>query len=200
MVGAVDKERTRGRVERKISRDVKTGAYRIHEDQGDTVTVTVSKASKRHAGARAAIVPSGRYYREIFSASPETRIVMIREGVPATEAKRIVRDLGLEQKVFYQALGFKTATVNRKAKHNDQLTSDESERLLGVAKLVGQLETIVAESGNPEGFDAPEWMSRWLREPLPALGGKAPISFLDTMEGQAIVSDALERIQSGAYA
>lgn len=198
MVSAVDKERTRGSTGTKISRDRKTGAY-PHED-GDTATVKVAKPAKRRAGARARIVSSGRYYREIFSASPEARIVMIREGVPAREAKRIVRDLGVEQKVFYQALGFKTATVNRKAKQNDQLTSDESERLLGVAKLVGQLETIVSESGNPEGFDAPEWMSRWLREPLPALGGKAPISFLDTMEGQAIVSDALARIQSGAYA
>jgi uncharacterized protein (DUF2384 family) len=66
--------------------------------------------------------------------------------------------------------------------------------------LVGQLEMIVAESGNPEGFDASEWISNWLSEPLPALGGEKPINFLDTMEGQDLVSDALARIQSGAYA
>lgn len=200
MVGAVGKERTRGSTEGKTLRGVKTVAYVIQEDQTDAATVKISKAAKHQVGGRPSIASRGRYYTEIFSASPETRIVMIRKGVPATEAKRIVRDLGVEQNVFYRALGFKTATVNRKAKQNDQLTSDESERLLGVAKLVGQLETIVAESGDSEGFDAPEWMSRWLREPLPALGGKAPISFLDTMEGQAIVSDALARIQSGAYA
>ena len=141
-----------------------------------------------------------RYYREIFVASPETRIGMIRKGVPATDAKRIIIDLGVEQRAFFRALGFKTATVNRKVRQNEQLTSDESERLLGVAKLVGQIEAIVADSGDPEGFDAPEWLSRWLREPLPALRGQAPISFLDTMEGQAIVSDVLSRIQSGAYA
>lgn len=149
----------------------------------------------------AAAVPAVReYYTKVFSASPEDRIVMIRQGVPASEAKRIIKDLGVEQKLFYEALGLSTATVNRKAKRNDPLSSDESERLLGVAKLVGQLETMVAESGNPKGFDAPQWMSNWLREPLSALGGKRPFSFLDTMEGQAIVADALARIQSGAYA
>ena len=140
------------------------------------------------------------FYTEIFSASPEDRIVMIRRGVPATDAKRIIKDLGVEQRLFYDALGLKTATVNRKVKSNASLSSNESERLLGVAKLVGQLETIVAEAGASEGFDATEWVSRWLREPLPAFGGERPIDFLDTMEGQSLVSDALARIQSGAYA
>lgn len=142
----------------------------------------------------------GLYYIAVYSASPEDRIGMIRQGVPASDAKRIVKDLGVEQKFFYQALGFKTATVNRKAKSNDLLSSHESERLLGVAKLVGQLGMMVAESGDPEEFDATEWISNWLREPLPALGGERPINFLDTMEGQTLVSDLLARIQSGAYA
>ncbi|MFN3458076.1 MAG: antitoxin Xre/MbcA/ParS toxin-binding domain-containing protein [Novosphingobium sp.] len=66
--------------------------------------------------------------------------------------------------------------------------------------LIGQVEAIVAESGDPKGFDAPEWLSRWLREPLPALGGTPPVALLDTMEGQAMVAEALARIQSGAYA
>jgi uncharacterized protein (DUF2384 family) len=69
-----------------------------------------------------------------------------------------------------------------------------------MAKLVGQLEAIVEESGEPEGFDAAAWMSRWLREPVPALGGARPIELMDTMEGQALVSAVLSQIQSGAYA
>lgn len=159
----------------------------------------IEKRPQRPA-AKKRVTANPGYYAEVFSASPEDRIGMIREGVPATEARRIIKDLGVEQRLFYGALGLKTATVNRKAKRNDLLSSNESERLLGVAKLVGQVESIVAESGNSDAFDAPEWMARWLSEPLPALGGRKPISFLDTMEGQAIVSDALARIQSGAYA
>jgi putative toxin-antitoxin system antitoxin component (TIGR02293 family) len=151
-------------------------------------------------GSKLAAPKPGGGYRELFAASPQARIAMIRQGVPAIEAKRLVQALGVEQKVFYQALGLKTATVNRKITQSEQLASDESERLLGVARLIGQVEAIVADSGDPKGFDAPEWLSRWLREPLPALGGTPPMALLDTMEGQAMVAEALARIQSGAYA
>ncbi|WP_459788729.1 antitoxin Xre/MbcA/ParS toxin-binding domain-containing protein [Alteriqipengyuania sp. 357] len=140
------------------------------------------------------------YYFGVYSASPTERISMIREGVPAQRAKWILRDLGVEQRDFFNALGLKTATVNRKVKDDDVLSFAESERLIGFAKLVGQLDAIVAESGDPEGFDSSEWMSRWLLDPLPSLGGRKPIEFLDTMEGQTIVSSMIARMQSGAYA
>lgn len=156
--------------------------------------------AKTSRSSKPATTKPGGGYRELFSASPQARIAMIRQGVPAIEAKRLVQALGVEQKVFYRALGLKTATVNRKITQSEQLASDESERLLGVARLIGQVEAIVAESGDPKGFDAPEWLSRWLREPLPALGGTPPMALLDTMEGQAMVAEALSRIQSGAYA
>ena len=55
-------------------------------------------------------------------------------------------------------------------------------------------------AGNPDGFDAPAWLSRWLTEPLPALGGLRPLDMLDTIEGQGLVSASLARIQAGAYA
>lgn len=139
-------------------------------------------------------------YLDIFRASPHDRIGMIRRGVPAADAKQMASDLKVEQGSFFRALNLKTATVNRKAARDFFLAADESERLLGIARLVGQVEAIVEESGDPQGFDAPEWLSRWLREPLPALGGTMPIALLDTMEGQALVSDALARVQSGAYA
>lgn len=140
------------------------------------------------------------YYLGIYAASPTERISMIRQGVPAQRAKWIIKDLGVEQQDFFNALGLKTATVNRKVKEHDVLSSAESERLIGFAKLVGQIDAIVAESGEPEGFDSSEWMARWLQDPLPSLGGKKPIDFLDTMEGQSIVSSMLARMQSGAYA
>lgn len=162
---------------------------------------TARRAKGRAVGTgKFVTVKVGESYREIFAASPQARIAMIRNGVPAIEAKRLVQALGVEQKVFYQALGLKTATVNRKITHSEQLASDESERLLGVARLIGQVEAIIAESGDAQSFDAPEWLSRWLREPLPALGGTPPMALLDTMEGQSMVSEALARIQTGAYA
>jgi len=106
----------------------------------------------------------------------------------------------LDQRVMFNALNLKTATVNKKAARDELLSTEDSERVMGLAKLVGQLEAMVEESGEPEGFNAPEWLSRWLHEPLPALGGGRPIDLLDTMEGQALVSRVLSQIQSGAYA
>ena len=80
------------------------------------------------------------------------------------------------------------------------VSSDESERVLGVQSLIEQVRTMVAESGHPQGFDAPRWVATWLAQPLPALGGATPESYMGTVEGQRKVSELLAMIQSGAYA
>lgn len=139
-------------------------------------------------------------YLHIFRSSPQARIKMIRAGVKAGDAKQLITDLHFDQQALLGALNLKTATVNRKAARDEALSSDESERVLGMASLVGQLQAIVEESGDAAGFDATLWLSRWLREPLPALGGERPLSLLDTMEGQALVADTLAKMQSGAFA
>jgi putative toxin-antitoxin system antitoxin component (TIGR02293 family) len=139
-------------------------------------------------------------YVEIYRASPADRIRIIKAGVPAVKAKRMISDLCFDQGVLLGALNLKTATVNRKAARDEPLSPEESERVIGMAKLVGQLEAMLEESGEPDQFDAPAWLSQWLREPVPALGGVRPIDLLDTMEGQSLVSRALGQIQSGAYA
>jgi putative toxin-antitoxin system antitoxin component (TIGR02293 family) len=143
--------------------------------------------------------PPGMSYLAVFRASPLERISMIKHGIRATEAKRIIAELAIGQGATLKALNLSPATVNKKAKQGQTLSPDESERVIGFAKLVGQLEAIVQESGNPEGFDAATWMSSWLNEPVPALGGARPIDLMDTMEGQALVSATLAQLQSGAY-
>jgi uncharacterized protein (DUF2384 family) len=80
------------------------------------------------------------------------------------------------------------------------LSPGESERIIGLTRIVGQLEALIQESGNPEGFDAAAWMSCWLNDPVPALGGMRPIDLMDTVEGRVLVSRTLAKLQSGAYA
>jgi len=65
-------------------------------------------------------------------------------------------------------------------------------------RLVAQVDLMVAESGNPDGFDARRWVGAWLETPVPALGGK-PADFMNTTDGRARVSRLLARAQSGAY-
>ncbi|MFL9999237.1 MbcA/ParS/Xre antitoxin family protein [Paraburkholderia sediminicola] len=66
--------------------------------------------------------------------------------------------------------------------------------------LVTQVQTMVEQSGNPDGFDAARWVSEWLAKPNPALGGERPVSYLATPDGRACISNLLARSQSGAYA
>ncbi|SOE63487.1 Protein of unknown function [Burkholderia sp. D7] len=66
--------------------------------------------------------------------------------------------------------------------------------------LVRQVEKMVAESGNPEGFDAAQWLAAWMERSVPALGGRRPAEYMDTVEGRALISRLLAMMQSGAYA
>ena len=145
-------------------------------------------------------VGSALSYVEVFRTEPINRIRMIKHGLRAAEAKRILSDLAVTQAVAMRALNISAATMNRKVRGEDRLPPAESERVLGIARLVGQVQAIVEESGIPEGFDAVSWTSRWLSEPLPALGGARSLDLLVTMEGQALASSTLAHIQGGAYA
>ena len=156
-------------------------------------------AARGGASAAGGRLPTALSYLAVYRASPLERIAMIKRGVPAADAKHVIADLAIAQGAALKALNLPQATVNKKAKQRQNLSPDESERVIGLARLVGQLQAIVQESGNARAFDAAAWMSRWLNEPLPALGGVRPIDLMDTMEGQGVVSNALAKMQSGAY-
>ena len=70
---------------------------------------------------------------------------------------------------------------------------------MGLAKLVGQVQAMVNESGDPVGFDAAKWVAGWLERPMPALAGRTPGEYMDTAEGQQIVAGLLERARSGTF-
>jgi putative toxin-antitoxin system antitoxin component (TIGR02293 family) len=138
-------------------------------------------------------------YVQVFRATPLDRIELVKSRLPASQAKTIMSDLDIAAGAASRALNVPVSTLNRKTKMGDRLTQDESERVLGLARLIGQVQSMVDESGDPANFDARKWTARWLGEPLPALGGARPLDLMDTMEGQGLVSDTLARIQSGAY-
>jgi len=75
----------------------------------------------------------------------------------------------------------------------------EEARASGIASLVAQVQAMVEQSGNPEGFDAAKWVGRWIDRPLPALGGQRPAELMDTPDGRALVSNIVAGMQSGTY-
>jgi putative toxin-antitoxin system antitoxin component (TIGR02293 family) len=137
---------------------------------------------------------------DLYRATPAERVEMIRAGLAADDAKRILAGFSIPQGRLTAALGLAVATLNRRAAQGQRLSLSESERVMGLARLIGQVEAMVEETGADHGFDSRAWLSRWLDEPVAALGGVAPLDLLDTVEGQGLVSDTLARIRSGAYA
>lgn len=171
-------------------------AKAAHQRQPAVRKLAPARNAPPSGAQQVSILESGKIYR----AGTLERIKMIKAGVQAQATKALINHLILDQKRVVSALNLKTATLNRKAAQGGILPTDESERVLGLSSLIGQVQDMVEKSGNPAGFNAAEWLSRWLQEPLPALNGVKPIDLLDTMEGQALVSRNLAQIQSGAYA
>lgn len=135
-----------------------------------------------------------------YSADPITRVHAIKAGIPAKFVEELVADMHVPKEWLLPTLGISTATFNRKKNKSEPLSKDDSERVMGIARLVGQVQNMVQESGDSTGFNAAQWVAQWLDDPLPALGGMKPKDLMDTAEGQAIVSDLISRAQSGAYA
>jgi putative toxin-antitoxin system antitoxin component (TIGR02293 family) len=136
----------------------------------------------------------------LYNTPPILRIELVRRGVPAETVHIIADAMGIAKDRLYKTLGVSRATVERKIRAKERLGQDQGERVMGIARLVGQVDQMVSESGTAEGFDAARWLADWLERPLPALGGRAPGALLDTAEGRDLVSGLLGQIQSGAYA
>ena len=158
----------------------------------------VRTSPKRPTNLEAAI--KARHYGNVHRATVTIRVEAIRHGLSAVVVKQMANHMAISQERLYWTLGLPRATVVRKAKNRTLMNPDESERLLGLAELIGQVEEMVARSGNPTGFDAAKWVAQWLEQPLPALGGKPPAEWMDTAAGRRLVSDTVARMESGAYA
>jgi len=137
---------------------------------------------------------------QLYRASQMQRVKIVKKGVPARYTGVLAAGMRISKDKFYRTVGLTRATVDRKVRVNKRLNLDESERVMGIARLVGQAQSLVQESGGPPDFDAARWLADWLDRPLPALGGQRPAELMDTAEGRALVSDLLAQQQSGAYA
>lgn len=137
---------------------------------------------------------------QAYRADPHARIAVIRQGIPAATIGNLSARMGMSKEALLASLGLSRATIGRKEKEAALLSKDESERVLGIETLIGLVQDMVEQSGDPVGFDAARWVSQWLARPLPALAGATPASYMDTFAGQKMVADLLATSQSGAYA
>lgn len=144
--------------------------------------------------------PSPRVYMQAFKAAGPELVAAVKGGLPAGAVDALAERMQIPKEQLMATLGLAPATIRRKAAQQRPLSADESSRVLGMARLIGQVQAMVEESGEARGFDAAAWMAQWLQAPAPALGGRRPAEFMDTSEGQAVISRLLGQARSGAYA
>jgi putative toxin-antitoxin system antitoxin component (TIGR02293 family) len=150
------------------------------------------------AGRRKGTLPAG-WFGNIYRAAPIERVEIIKAGVAPTTVGDIADAMGAPREAVIRNLGISKSTWARKKSEQAPLEQNASEKVMGLATLIGQVEALVNEQGRPEGFDAARWFHQWIQEPVPALGGRKPAELLDTKEGQQIVSGLLDAIRAGAY-
>ena len=162
---------------------------------------TPRKAARpaRKAPATKSAATATTNFLQAFHADAMERVHIVKRGVPASAVDVMAKRMGMSKEKLVGTLGLARATIDRKAREHKLLSSDESSKVLGMARLVGQVQAMVEESGDPQGFNAAEWVARWLEQPLPALGGQRPAELMDTPEGQGLVSQLVARMHSAAY-
>lgn len=139
------------------------------------------------------------HYKEVFQTTCYHRMQLIKQGIPASVLIKLAKSMRTSREHLITALGFPRTAILRKIQRRQNLSITQAERIIGLAKLIGQIEIMVAAS-QVNDFNAAMWLGDWLYRPLPALGNHQPKEFMDTYTGQEMLSTLLFQMQSGAYA
>ncbi len=172
----------------------------MHVDPRSLAPVRSRPARTADKSPMARFVAGRPQYATLYALGQLERIEAVRQGIPAQVLATLADTMQVTRDQVFAWAGIPRATANRKLRASAPLSQDESERALGIARLVGLVEQVVAESGRPEGFDAATWTAGWLAQPVAALGGKTPGAFMDTADGRDLVASLIAQMQSGAYA
>lgn len=164
---------------------------------GESALRALNKVGLRVNSVESSIV-SGEL-RMLSQLGPMQQVSVAQAGVSSGIPQLVAQEMGIPKTRLYRTIGLAPATVSRNKRQEKALNQDDSERVLGILSLIGQVERIVKESGEPEGFDAGKWVAAWLERPQPALDGRRPAELMDSATGRQIVTDLVARIQSGAY-
>lgn len=122
--------------------------------------------------------------------SPLDWIALIRRGLPSSAVDALTSSTHLSKSELAAAVGIPERTLARR-KREGRLTSEESSRLVRLARVVARGEEVFEDLG--AAVD-------WLKTPNASLGGTAPLSLLDTDIGAESVMDTLGRIEHGVFA
>lgn len=121
-----------------------------------------------------------------------------REGVPAEEAVRLQRRLGVPTSMFQTALGIPPATFKKKIRTKKPFTGSAGYAISDLEELIEIAEKLLPAEDR-EKVDIHKWFGDWMQLPQPALAGRAPKDILDQPAGREAVRRVLGALASGAY-
>jgi putative toxin-antitoxin system antitoxin component (TIGR02293 family) len=113
----------------------------------------------------------------------------VREGLPFRSFEHVAEALDLRFGELADLLGVASRTLARR-KQLKTLSSVESDRLVGIARIASLAEATLGSKAHLRG---------WLRHANRALGGVSPLSCLDTEPGRRQVEDVLQQIRYGMH-
>jgi putative toxin-antitoxin system antitoxin component (TIGR02293 family) len=124
--------------------------------------------------------------------SPLDLIETIRQGLPKQALERLAKALRVKVLDLEHILPVSRRTLQRYEQQNVKcLPKELSDHMLQVAKVYARA---------VEVFEDEERALAWLQAPIVALGGRIPISLLDTSTGVDVVLTELGRIEYGVFA
>jgi len=165
--------------------------------------MTASDRTKTSARKRLGNDPRGEalaFCVLIHAADGGTRLELVENGLPARMIGNLAALMGIPLNGLARVLDISTTTLRSREKASKPLSPTASDRIMGMARLIGYAALLVQETGGPSDFDAGRWIASWLADPAPALGGRCPEEFMSTRQGQDLVANLLEQAASGAYA
>jgi putative toxin-antitoxin system antitoxin component (TIGR02293 family) len=143
-------------------------------------------------------------YATIANQSPSENSDIVHRGIGAAFVRRLAHDLEIDQSTLTDHMGIARSTFSRKLKNDEALSHGDGAIALGVARIIGEVDRMLRESGDPEqmgaSFDVAEWTGQWLKQPVGALGNRRPLDYLDNAFGQETVLQIIRQMQSGAFA
>lgn len=141
------------------------------------------------------------YVRQVARATPLELVEIERGGVLGSFVKDLSRRMAIPSSRIFAILGIPKATAEKKAAAGERIEGQGGQAAIGMVKLVGIAQEIVANSTASEAktFDTTKWLGQWIEHPQPALGGRKPADLLDTPTGVELVARLLGSLESGAY-
>ncbi len=121
-----------------------------------------------------------------LSSTPEL-IDAVRRGLPYSVFERVRDTLGVSAQMLTGLIGVPVRTLNKR-KHEGRFSSEESDNLLRVVRVV---------SKTFDFFDEPQAARAWLAAPERAFDDDTPLSLLDTETGAQEIFRLLGQLEHG---